>query len=279
MFLCAPPFIKVAGAAGGGIDLSTASFVNSYYWYGDFTEIPLGGLALFNDGEKIWVDRGGSTRRIVEYTLSPAGDITSASFTANNLYYGSNVTNCVGLNLCNSGSNLVMCDNSDDYVWEYALNTPGSLTGGGSWRSKVTTGAQGTAVRGVVYNSDGTKLYVAKSNGKLVEQWSCSTAFNVSTATYDSVYVSLGAEIPYIYGISISSDDRYLFLGARFLGSYMYEMTTPGDLSTLTYVESFQYPETDDTVDGAIQVTSDGSGFYYIDWESTSRKIHQYSLG
>lgn len=278
MFLCAPPFIKTAAAGGGGIDLSTASLVNTYYWYGDFTENPLGGLALFNDGEKIWVDRGGSTRRIVEYTLSPAGDITSAAFTANNLYYGSNVTNCVGLNLCNSGSNLVMGDSSDDYVWEYALTTPGSLTGGGSWRSKLTTGAQGTSLRGAVYNSDGTKLYVLKGNGEVIEQWSCSTAFNVSTATYDSVYVTKPGAAD--YGISISADDRYLFVGQRFYGSYKFEMSTPGDLSTATDSgDDFLYSSGENAVDGAIQVTSDGSGFYYIDWSSTSRKIHQYSLG
>lgn len=278
MFLCAPPFIKTAAAGGGGIDLSTASLVNTYYWYDDFTELPIGGLALVNDGEKIWVDRGGSTRRIVEYTLSPAGDITTASFTANNLYRGSVVTNCNGLNLCNSGSNLIMGDGSDDYIWEYALSTPGSLTGGGSWRSKLTTGAQSTSLRGAVYNSDGTKLYVAKATGKVVEQWSCSTAFNISTATYDSVYIVI-SDVPLISGISISADSRYLFFSARYWGAYMYEMTTPGDLSTAVYVDSFQFPESNDVVDGAIQVTSDGSGFYFIDWESGSYKIHQYSLG
>jgi len=100
-------------------------------------------------------------------------------------------------------------------------------------------------------NTDGTKLYIGDDQygTPTLYQYTLSTAFDISTATYDSVSFSFGTEVNFFVGnqpISFSSDGtKIIAYGYPVAGNrsrfYQYDLSTAYDLSTISYSKSWQY--------------------------------------
>ena len=54
----------------------------------------------------------------------------------------------------------------------------------------------------VIFNPDGTKMYILQDSPGVIYQYSLSTAFNVSTATYDNVSFSVASQEAIAMGVS-----------------------------------------------------------------------------
>ena len=54
--------------------------------------------------------------------------------------------------------------------------------------------AQDTNANGFIFNATGTKLYVVGRTNRSIFQYSLSTAYDISTASYDSVSFSVAAQ-------------------------------------------------------------------------------------
>ena len=96
-------------------------------------------------------------------------------------------------------------------------------------------GQKGTErIKGSFYNADGTKFYLAGEDGSYsIHQYSLSTAYDVSTASYDSkVSPSFGSSIR-IHGLTFNGDGSKL-IAARGNDLYEYTVSTPYDISTVS---------------------------------------------
>ena len=96
-------------------------------------------------------------------------------------------------------------------------------------------GQKGTErIKGSFYNADGTKFYLAGEDGSYsIHQYSLSTAYDVSTASYDSkVSPSFGSSIR-IHGLTFNDDGSKL-IAARGNDLYEYTVSTPYDISTVS---------------------------------------------
>lgn len=123
--------------------------------------------------------------------------------------------------------------------------------------------AQDIYVMNVRFNTDGTKMYYLGSYYGKVHQYTLSTAWDVSTATYvKSSNIKIpGTETQYC--IWIKPDGTTLFASS---GGILYEYSLPTiwDIGTITFVKSV-------TVSGmyGIEFTSDGSKlFTTVQWGS-----------
>ena len=76
----------------------------------------------------------------------------------------------------------------------------GSGAGGAVWNAldissasydsvSFSVNSQDTAPQGIKFNSDGTKMYIVGSTNDNVYQYSLSTAWDLSTASYDNDYL------------------------------------------------------------------------------------------
>ena len=63
------------------------------------------------------------------------------------------------------------------YLWPMIFLRPPLLRA-------ISIGGQETAPSGMAFNTDGTKMYVIGTTGDDVNEYSLSTAFDVSSATY-----------------------------------------------------------------------------------------------
>ena len=109
----------------------------------------------------------------------------------------------LGLTFNNDGTKMytVKADNgrgSSDAVIEHILTTPYDISTATVNNTKIvfiSGGAADTQATQVVFNNDGTKMFIVNHAGrKKVDYYSLSTAFDVSTATRDGEYSIAGQE-------------------------------------------------------------------------------------
>lgn len=133
--------------------------------------------------------------------------------------------------------------------------------------------AQVSNALGLAISADGSALYVSDTSSDTVYQYALSKRGDIGTGSYASKSLDVSAQTAIPDGIEISPDGAHFFV----VGSpsiHRYDLGTPGDISTASFVESedvsAQGGPDDVTLsdDGTTMLVEQGSGF-----------VHQYSLG
>ena len=190
-----------------GFDISTASY-DSLFSVASQDTNPRG-LAFNNDGTKMFV-AGWKNQRVFEYHLTTGFDISTASYDSN-LSISSNASGSKGLAFNSDGTKMfVNCDNSSDEVVEYTLST-GFDVSTASYDSSFVTQSQDTSPQGLAFSNDGKKMFVAGDTGDDINEYTLSTGFDVSTASFvGSFDVSSQGTTP--TGITFNNDGTKMFI-------------------------------------------------------------------
>ena len=98
------------------------------------------------------------------------------------------------------------------------------------------------------FKSDGTKMYVLDVNDERVYQYTLSTAWDVSTATYDSKYKSVTTQDPRARGLFFKPDGtKMYYLGDEYDKVYQYTLSTAWDVSTASYASKYKDVSSEDS--------------------------------
>ena len=90
-----------------------------------------------------------------------------------------------------------------------------------------------TIPRDVFIKDDGLTMYIIGNIGDLVESYTLSTAWDVSTATYDSKSFSVASQDGLPRGFAFKSDGTKVYIvGATSDAVYQYSLSTAWDVST-----------------------------------------------
>jgi len=120
---------------------------------------------------------------------------------------------------------------------------------------------------------DGAHMYTIDVRNNEAYQYSLSTPFDLSTATYTGK--TLSTQDPASNGLSVSTDGTvFIELGENTDTFYQYSMSTPFDLDTATF-DNVTLP-TQDTLAGSMDISPDGTHMYEVGFDSD--KFYQYSL-
>ena len=190
-----------------GFDISTASY-DSLFSVNSQDTNPRG-LAFNNDGTKMFV-AGWKNQRVFEYHLTTGFDISTASYDSN-LSISSNASGSKGLAFNSDGTKMfVNCVNSSVGVVEYTLST-GFDVSTASYDSSFVTQSQDTSPQGIAFSNDGKKMFVAGDTGDDINEYTLSTGFDVSTASFvGSFDVSSQGTTP--TGITFNNDGTKMFI-------------------------------------------------------------------
>ena len=107
----------------------------------------------------------------------------------------------LGLNFNNDGTKMytVNADNSaahQDAVIEHILTTPYDISTATVNNTKNVSRGGDTQATQVVFNNDGTNMIIVQHRGRMdIDTYSLSTAFDISTATFDNFFDISGQEI------------------------------------------------------------------------------------
>ena len=143
-------------------------------------------------------------------------------------------------------------------------------------KSKLVS-AQDTFPYGVIFSSDGSKMYILGYSHNTVYQYTLSTPWDVSTAEYSEKSKYVGAQDTFPYGVIFSFDGSKMYiLGDENDTVYQYALSTPWDVSTAEYAEKFKLVSAQDTFPYGVIFSFDGSKMYILGYSHNT--VYQYTL-
>jgi len=192
-----------------GFDVSTASFVDSFDVRNEETQPK--GLAFNNDGTKMFVV-GYTDDEVLEYNLSPGFDVSTATF-VDGFSVRSEDLIPSGLAFNNDGTKMFVVGQRDDDVNEYTLST-GFDVSTASFVDAFDVSNEESSPLDLKFNHNGTRMFVTGYNGKDVNEYTLSTGFDVSTASFvDSFSVSSEESAP--TGLAFNDDGTKMFVSGK----------------------------------------------------------------
>jgi hypothetical protein len=263
--------LEVTGGAVG-YDLGSASYDSKSFSVASQSTDPVS--IVFNDtGTKFFLLQINGS--VYQYSLSTAWDVSTSSYDSISFNPTPQATNPYALEFANSGTKMYVQDYYGP-VYEYTLSTAYDLSTA-SYSSNTYDPTQiSTQGYGITFNTDGTKFYAASASEDAVFQYTLSTAYNISTATYDSKSMSVAGEDTSPYDIRFNEDGTKLFvLGLTNDTVYQYNLSTAYDVSTGTYSSiSFSVTSQDNDPRG-MGFGNNGTKMYIAG--RTNDTIYQYS--
>lgn len=187
-------------------------------------------VAFKADGTKMYF-LGSATDTIYQYSLSTAGDVNTASYDSVSLSVSGQETFPNALSFSLDGTKMYVSGSASDNLHQYDLSTAWDLSTATYASKSLSFGSQDGAPRGHYFSESGLKVYMV-GGSTAVYQYTLTTAWDVSTGSYDGVSFSLsGISSP--YGIQFSGNlTKMLILAGTSV--YQYDLSTAGDVSTAT---------------------------------------------
>jgi hypothetical protein len=255
-------------------DISTASYVRDFSVQAQETAPT--DVFFKPDGTKMYVS-GATGDDVNEYSLSTAWDISTASY-AQSFSVSSEETVPTGVFFKDDGTKMYISGNAGDDVNEYSLSTAWDISTA-SYVQSFSVAAQETFPRNLFFKSDGTKMYIIGETGNDVNEYSLSTAWDISTASYVQNF-SVNAQEGSPRGIFFKSDGTKMFItGTDSDDVFSYDLSSAWDISTASYT----YPTTNyfsvspqELAPQALFFKSDGTKMYIIG--ATGDDVNEYSL-
>ena len=114
------------------------------------------------------------------------------------------------------------------YIGMSYNNLVGYIIEAASYDSKsFLTNNQDTAPRGLFFKSDGTKVYVIGTTNDAIYQYTLSTAWDISTASYDSISYSVATQDATPSGLIFSQDGHQFYIIGT-ANKYIYQYSSSG---------------------------------------------------
>ena len=230
-------------------------------------------FAFSYDGTKMYVG-GGQNNTVYQYTLSTAWDLSTASYASKSFSYSGQETGAQDIAFKTDGTKMFIIGTSGDDVNEYTLSTAWDVSTA-SFVDSFSVSAQETSPQGVTFNPGGDKMYVTGNANDAVFQYTLSTAWDVSSASYASKSLSVGTEEGEPRGVEFNSDGTQLFITGSVNDKVSrYDLTTAYDLSTGSY-SGVSFPISQDGESRGPKFKSDGSKMFILGFATDT--IYQYS--
>lgn len=258
-----------------GYSLAGASYDNKSFSVASQETTPRG-FEFNADGTKVYVV-GNANNTVYQYSLSTAYDISTASYDSVSFNLSGQSATVVGIRWNSDGTKMFTCDLTGDDINEYTLTTGFDLSSA-SFVDSFSIVSEDNAPLGFVFNADGTKFYLVGNNSDTIYQYSLTTAYDISTASYDSKSLNtstvLSDTVP--CDMAFNSDGTKMFVaGSSNEKIFQLSLTTAYDISTASYDDiSFSTQSQESNILG-FTFHPDGSKFYIVG--STNDTIYQYS--
>src|SRR5210317_662677 len=161
---------------------------------------------------------------------------------------------------------------------QYSLTTAYDISTATTDSKSFSFTTQDASPRGITFNGDGTKVYMVGYTNATVYQYSLSTAFDISTASYDSVSFSLSSQGTQPDEIIFNNDGtKFFVLGEVNDAVYQYSLGTAYSLSGASY-DSVSFDVSGQvTLPTGLVFGDNGTKMYIAGYSADN--VYQYTTG
>ena len=217
-------------ALSTGFDISTASFTQSFSVASQSTAPS--GIAFKPDGTIMFVAEAYNST-ILQYALSSAFDVSSASYT-HNFNVASQEADVRGVAFNSDGTVMLITGIGGDDVNEYALSSAYDVSSA-SFTDLFSIASQETNPQDLLFNSDGTTMWIVGDDNDALIQYTLTSGFDVSTASYTSTGFSLASQDTSPMGMAFNSDGTKLYVVGQ-QNDAVYQYATAATSFSTTYL-------------------------------------------
>ena len=255
---------------------AAATFVDSF----DVStqEANSAGVVFNNDGTKMFVI-GNTGDDVNEYTLTTPFDVSTATFNdfnGNGRGFRVKTEDSVptGVAFNNDGTKMFVMGFNGNEVNEYTLTT-GFDVSTASFVDSFSVATEDVNATDLAFNNDGTKMFVVGDAGNDINEYTLTTGFDVSTASFvDSFSVAGEEALP--GGVAFNNDGTKMFVvGTAGDDVNEYILTTGFDVSTAAFLDSFSVA-TQDILPTGITFNNDGTKMFVVGNDGDD--INEYTL-
>jgi len=238
------------------------------------------GLAFNNDGTKMFVT-GMDGDDVNEYALTTGFDVSTASWTAL-VSVSAQDAKPKAMAFNTDGTKMFILGESGDDVNEYTLSTGFDVTSTvtfiDSFSVTSTDSGEEDKPTGLTFNNDGTKMFVCGWRRDDVAEYTLTTGFDVSTASFvDSLSVS--AQDGDTRDVKFNTDGTVMFVvgrgGAGKSSVYRYTLTTGFDVSTATFEDSYSVADQEGSAN-SVEFSTDGMKMFVMGQGNDT--VNEYTL-
>jgi DNA-binding beta-propeller fold protein YncE len=216
------------------------------------------GIFFKPDGTKMYI-AGSSDDDINEYSLSTAWDITTASY-LQNFSVAAQDNTPEDLFFKPDGTKMYVVARSSPQVLEYSLSSAWDISSA-SYTQNLVISAQDLFPTGLFFKDDGTKMYVSGNTGDDINEYSLSTAWNISTASFTTNFSVASQEVT-PQGLSFKTDGTKMYVvGSTGDDVNEYNLSSAWDISTATFVQNAGVIELSPT---GLYWREDGEEFFIV---------------
>jgi sugar lactone lactonase YvrE len=168
-----------------------------------------------------------------------------------------------------------------DQISTYPLSTAWDITTLGPESSYATLNVATTFPKGLVFSSDGTKMYVGDTSDNMVTYYTLGTAWDISTLAYvgEPFDLTVDGGATYFEDFAFSADGfKFYIMKDSDAGVRQFTLSTAWDLATAVYDTVELVIETETTSPQAIKFASDGMTLYTLGYISGDTRVFKYDL-
>jgi hypothetical protein len=173
------------------------------------------------------------------------------------------------------GTNFYIAGNSSNTVYQYTLSTPWDVSTASYLGKSFSVSAGGTDPQGLFFKPTGDTLFVLDNQTDTVRQYTLSTVWDVSTASYSEKSLSVTSINEFPLDLTFSDDGtKFYIVGTNIV--YQYTLSTAWDISTASYSgKSFSVADQELATRG---IVFNFSGLQFFVVGSFTDTVYQYTL-
>ena len=226
------------------------------------------------DGTSMFYN-GRSGNSVFQYTLSDPWDIASAVFASKSFSFAGQTGQSRGTTFKDDGTAMFMVE-TGDFVYQYTLSTAWDVSTASYSGNSFDAGTQASNPYGVDIGNDGASMILVDSTTGDVYQYTLSTPWDVSTASYSGNSFTQPSYALTSFGVHYSPlGDRIYVVSQSATGIFIYSLSTPWDISTAALVGSINVG-LQETGPNGCTFRPDGSRMYMCG--TATDTVYQYTI-
>jgi len=183
-------------------------------------------------------------------------------------------TNASGIYFRDDGRKVYIVGFTQDKVSEFDLYNPFDLSTI-TLKNTFSVASQEETPMGVSFKDDGTKMYVLGNTTDRVREYYLSTAWDISTASYSRDFNTRSNDGNPRDIFFKPDGTRFYIVGSQNENVYEYSLSTPWNISTMSYTQSFDISSQETNASG-LTFKPDGTKMYVLGQDGDD--VNEYDL-
>ena len=175
------------------------------------------------------------------------------------------------------GTKMYIGDLVTAIIYQYSLSTAYDVSTSSYDNVSLDTSSRGGSMKMFKFNNDGTKLIVGNYSTDSLYQYSCSTAYDISTASYDNKSFNILEDSAPFSFVFNSNGTKLIVLGNATKSLYQYSLSTAYDITTASYDNVSFSVNSENLYPVGLAISSDDTQLI-VSGSASNGELNQYTL-